>query len=964
MAGPEPSSSLQLNVSHELLFADTQVPDLSYPELRFLALNSFGLPSERLPPSKLGVTAVYQEAVLEYQKRLAALDPSLALGNLKLRFLGDLGDTGAKSETWMFRDEHQHLNQHLASLGMGTDFLSLAPGNHDAFPNGTFNSKMAFLFLQYLLNLEGNDRDFIENIAVREVGGRDNLLDKKAFLEFVHKFLGIKWDPVKIADSSKSDYELDGKKGEFSWNPDSKPALHQTFKDFWRQGENKDSYSALVNYAPNAGEKAEREYLFLHANKVSEQKTDIGVVPVYAITLDTIDFLTMSSRDGAIFGHMSYIQTRLVQSFIAEMKRRNPNAKFILETHYPLDDIEDGFSWSKLLNWPWNWFPPTHDFHEVLEDESVIGVVAGHSHVWNYSDLNSPGKREKLGIEGRKTPLFQYQVTSMIDNPIGAAWRRISTDGKNLIIELERIDLSWEQMLEKADPLMRDAFEKLKPHINTYVKAWQKIPGAKWKFQAHPEADLTEKVAVMLDYNQGTAFEPGRFHDQAKAKDGNILMAEQAQTTLREYMEIIRMELHRAGFGEVVDKLEGVFIEHFDNMDSYFENAIGSHLDKDPECHHKLGELSLDRHSIQFARALNELSMDIEKKTGREAIDGDDKMISEMGYGEYALKLEKMDKAEKMQAIIHLLYLLESFYRNWIERYVNAMEIRRNNGNPEEGDYIYELGNHNDLLHSKKWYRMDQTLRALGVASPSRFFRAITSAYAGEQRSQTLRIIPKSDAPKLVEIKVDLKTGQIDMTQPIEITEEEMNRRRNETPRPQGLGLAELETERRKVVEDWKRWEDHWVLSLGTRGEFKGPLDSWPTALALSGGKSWNIWLGKPSLWRLTTKATADLHTAGPNGFETGAKAALYFDVAGILALGAAFTAGWAFGDLNQSGDGQLYNGVGGRLNLFENWVEFGVDRTWYRDLEKGTSDGVTQYNLMLDPFAILRGANLIDRDW
>jgi hypothetical protein len=219
-----------------------------------------------------------------------------------------------------------------------------------------------------------------------------------------------------------------------------------------------------------------------------------------------------------------------------------------------------------------------------------------------------------------------------------------------------------------------------------------------------------------------------------------------------------------------------------------------------------------------------------------------------------------------------------------------------------------------------------------------------------------------------VRVAANLRTGEVEMTKPIVITDEEHKRRVAALPHPDGCGPEKLAAVRDRVKKAWKRAEHHWVLSMGTRGDVntgswsEALVDSWPSAFAFQAGSQWNIWPRKLRLTRVTAETTLDVNTDGPRGLETGGSVDAYYDVGGILAIGAGGTVGAAHGDVFDRGDEMLYYGFGPRLKILEGALKLGVTRTSYRD-KNGVDSGNWQYPIMFDLMAWLRAQNLVDKD-
>lgn len=941
--GPEPTPPLVATAitpspkrDSWLVMADPQLAFLkTWSLIRSSTINAYS-PAVRLAGSMLAIPSfMYHLAKVFHEKYGAS-----ARGTW---MLGDLGDTAAKSELAYFATAFNHIRGQFPELAL----TLIAPGNHDAFPNGTFNTGGAFLgILSVLLGVETLESSLIDNIATLEVGQKSELLDKEGFLKFVYQQFGWPWQPTTVIAATKKNYDAKGGMGH-KWSN-----TRQVMRDFWQKDKQKNTWHTLVQYKDYDDDlKAEQQWLHLTASHMGTYKTTKGNIPVYEITVDSIDFLEDSSTGGAMQGHISFIQTRLIQAFMQFAKKMNPRAKFIINTHFALDDID--IPWASTISTlvtPSRWMVPLSEFNQVLSDTSVIAVIAAHSHRWDYKDLNSPEIARTLGIS-RKTPLPQIKVTSMVDQPIGAAALSLSADGEDLVLDFEKIEIDAKGILRQCNPVIKEELERVNPYLNTYVSAWHNMMDPHFKYFSHPEIPLSEKIPVLLDYDVGKLYEEGRISDQLQAEDVIFLMVEQAKLKLRLYMASLRLTLNDAGLGHEADAINDIFYKHFDQLEAYYQIMLilyNGKSFKDVEKETNGDVLQQVKQSI--ASSPQQSSILIDKFTemlGRIFIQAVDAVRAKRGTLDPAsAEFLRLDKAGDM---ISDLYSLTNVYKEWLKRYEGALAAKR----PAR-----EVKVMTDLLVTAEWERMDQRIRSLPFDDSATTFITLLGLTSTKRRSQFFRSVPSKNVPQHIQIRISADDGQVKMTDiPDAFTAAEREQLLKDLPRPKRWG-EELADQARNQLPVHPSVIGHWV------GRAAFNLNEEVDSFGLSVGGQMH-WLPKQYGWlRWTNYGLVDLHTNGPRGTELQLSVSPQIDLLGNISVGPVATVGMAFRnrgnfgpDENAKNDAMLTYGVGGELNLFDGATFIKAMNTWYHD--DTTAWSVT---LGIDVFSQLRFWNLWPR--
>lgn len=193
-----------------------------------------------------------------------------------------------------------------------------------------------------------------------------------------------------------------------------------------------------------------KQWIHLQAYKVAEFQTDTAgvTVPVYQIALDTQDYTSFSSFEASVKGHVSAFQVSVVEAFIVRMLRENPNAKFKLVMHYPVEELV---------------CRSRRQLKRLLSREEVILVVDAHLHKRQFNaDISF-----SLGLK-RKHPLPRITVPSATDEPREVVREKMSFQQQG---GLSQIEFEFTHHRIEEDHLMDPVVEKAVAKFESKVVA-------------------------------------------------------------------------------------------------------------------------------------------------------------------------------------------------------------------------------------------------------------------------------------------------------------------------------------------------------------------------------------------------------------------------------------------------------------------------------------------------------------
>ncbi len=307
--------------------------------------------------------------------------------------MGDLFDLGCPAEV---RSLIMSIAQYLG-ISPELVFRLLLPGNHDGGQYmGSIWSPRNFFGL---INLGG--KDYQEDIC-----GPDPRISVE---DRVEAFDCIVRQQEACSDQTRENVTVDIERGNgriFSLENSNERIrfkdTEQAFQKLWTPTPELDRWDAVMHFntdQENHEENGVRDWIHLQAFKQEEfELADGKTVPIYNIGLDTQDFTASPAFQGSVKGHVSAFQVSAVETFMDSKIQANPNAKFKISMHYPIESLVQSSKES---------------VKRLLSREEVILVADGHEHRQRYDrDL-----RHVISLPSRKTPLARICVPSGIDNP-------------------------------------------------------------------------------------------------------------------------------------------------------------------------------------------------------------------------------------------------------------------------------------------------------------------------------------------------------------------------------------------------------------------------------------------------------------------------------------------------------------------------------------------------------------------
>lgn len=288
-------------------------------------------------------------------------DPSQFTG---LVGMGDYLDLGCTQEMDMLMISLHHMLAENPQLR----FVLMAPGNHDGgqfmgtiWSTKNFGNLTGVLYPDFITDVMTGACGEPEYIQERHETVKD--IDRIVRNEFAEKN-PIDENIVHLKHGNRRKFkEYTNEKFRFSKKQDeifnklwkATPELNRwdsvihydrnLFDEHHEQSEDDESttffddpFKKLKEFAHTRGDV--KQWIHLQAHKQTEFTTESGsTIPVYQIALDTMDFTSSSDFSGAIKGHLSQLQISIVENFMDQMLKKNPNAKFKLVMHYPLEEM-------------------------------------------------------------------------------------------------------------------------------------------------------------------------------------------------------------------------------------------------------------------------------------------------------------------------------------------------------------------------------------------------------------------------------------------------------------------------------------------------------------------------------------------------------------------------------------------------------------------------------------------------
>lgn len=938
------------------LIGDLQIHSPAYQEGvgRSPQVHRFA-PGRRPEATILGTPALAEKIILEGIKGAQNFQGMI--------YMGDMADVAAVEEMdAVFRLYHRWTEEN--PLLRSLIFLI---GNHDVVHEGSFRegNQMGGV-LGIALNLQGKRRSYENDIFLPEVGFEANKLDKEKFINGIyHHVLGQKPSPIILKDYGGSGYEIEGGR-EGRWKD-----ISEAFNDFWKGS---DIWRTHIQYNFSDPDlHPEQKNLLITARKLVQLTTQRGDVPIYIIGLDTMDYLDDSTSDGALKGHVSDLQVHLIQLFIEEMKRKSPNAKFILTGHFAVRDITD--------------IQECH-LNEVLSDEAVIAYLGAHSHKRNYYDLGREiNIAEKLGIV-RSSPLPEITIPAVVDFPHEMALMTYGlspTKPDEIFFEVE---FKGAEESENIDSRVRKSFEAVRQELNPYAEALVFSRDKRLSVIGLPTKDmpLLRAIHALGNMDTGLVVDKDSIPDQVIARSVIPASVVGHRTSLLLIAQVVSLSLQEL---QSDPNVGSALTDHYSQIINHHFQYYKYTLDTNP---------TTAWNPETIIGHLDSLTPDLQKKSDQ---------ILDMLKGLTSLPLNVHEKKLLhflIDAIPNFANAIES-YKRWIYDYQLNLSSKRpvsemaNQANLKSDPYFrrllkkiwHELPSQSlarsflALAHAES---TEQENRFFGGTRDARLRRELATAnelfeifaFKLEEDIGDQRIIP--DRIRWT-ITSDGKFGEIPPIPKSRTPDEQAEYLRSRWS-DQGLYLSDayrtLRSELSRRPEN--HVEDHWLIKgriyagsgtgltpspTGDKKIISGP--NW--GLALEGGARWHL-RNHPEHNRISTglslgldlgwqSRTYDLEN-GENHTRydlniglVGKNSWTYGDPLGILEIGPAFWGGLSFRHLwDDADETQLAPtiGVGGQLALFEGSLALEGGRHWY--FENLKTSTMWQFGLSIDFLSLM----------
>ncbi|EKD86331.1 MAG: hypothetical protein ACD_37C00353G0001, partial [uncultured bacterium] len=432
---------------------------------------------------------------------------------LGLISMGDATDIAGDEEL----DAFLHTQNALVKADPRHRILAYIIGNHEVFHSGVVRSGNSYFgLIGVLLNLQSKERTYEKDIHGIEVGGVENRLTKKKLIDQIYyNFYNHSPQPAYLTGYNAVNYQVN--KGRWvSWkNTD------QVYQDIWKQ-ESDGTYNALISYREGKMVDSVQELMYCSALKMDEFNTPKGAVPLYFINIDSMDYMQVTTKFGAVQGTVSPIQIKVIWAFMQAMLKLNPRAKFIFGSHYPVTSIYN----ASLLG-------------PLLSHESVIAFMGAHTHERGFINLNSEQYAIKYNIH-RRTPLPQITVSSIADN-YEMGWMKFGFDDQNperLVLEFNYRNLD-NLTPPGHDPIVDNEIYQLHDDLTSNRKAKEYLDDKKIGALTDLDATLSKQIKLALDL----IARPGAVHNLIVTEDTIPTMIADTQTFVRLFASVIKMSL-------------------------------------------------------------------------------------------------------------------------------------------------------------------------------------------------------------------------------------------------------------------------------------------------------------------------------------------------------------------------------------------------------------------------------------
>ncbi|MBF0104028.1 MAG: hypothetical protein HQM16_01765 [Deltaproteobacteria bacterium] len=932
--------------------------------------------ANRLTANELGIGAVYQKLGKQFIEAVPSQcrDEYIA-GQI---IYGDKPDTSTKGElgsAWKVLESGAQIHPRLRTI----EDLN---GNHELLPNGTFATGNAFggalspLKLLYRSTF-GGPGTYEEAVIQQQSGSASEVLTKDYVIDEMEESLGHrdpshpeKSVPIRLTHSNWENYRTDG--------PDLKSWADATSVEqtFWQQVPPVNGlprwHSSIHNTAKGDAVSALESRLHLSASQLGIYDTKAGETPVYHLSLD-VDFFEDTSTNGAIHGHLSYVTTHLVRAFMDARLLENPQAKFIIASHYGMDDIEK----AGHVRQP-------HLFGEtVLSDDRVIAVINAHKHRFDYKNINDVDQggemARKVGLVDvhkeplRASPLMQFTVPSMIDTPLGAAHMMLGVDENgDLKIEVKTLRIDIEPLETETDPAVVKAVDEFSLDSVTFHKTWDHIADSRLKLIAHTQSTILETLALLAKDHTGLAADMGPVNDVLIARDANIGAVYRAESLLKEYFWVIYFCLLDLGLTEEAQSFKDRYTENLSDTGELFEEGIrrlkgekstDTNTETGTQTDHKIPKTALLPGNITTTPAGSAekvaagepqeapLENDVEqffKQVGKKLLREEDpspgrNRITGIDHEQRRLNNQRVrSETKRRETTIAINTALDQLIEKIDQDTPHAAHREKNKlkklprlikklllktdalvdiyqhyvttyvGSIALGHTDTKLAGQNTMFVDETWREVRALARQLPEDSRASQFMLLASAKTATFRDQYHGRVHTTDAPQNMTITVDANTGRVSsVTNPIPpLSEEEFEKRKKEIYDSfPSRKPDELDTLRKKVDEEYSAIQWDPVLNTGIRGDPLGGLHA-----TLSVGAQIHA-TGPRDPFDFTAAAALTAgHTLNGGRWFLGGSLRAYFDILHRVAIG-------AYGEVGTDFTHGLYGAIGPDLSLLDGMI-------------------------------------------
>ncbi|MBI2083334.1 MAG: hypothetical protein HYT76_07160 [Deltaproteobacteria bacterium] len=644
---------------------------------------------------------------------------------------------------------------------------------------------------------------------------------------------------TEVLDSTKNDFVAKNRAGERvigRWED-----RLRVFKHFWREQED-GTWEAVV-YFPKGGSQAEQKWIHLQAYKAEEVDLASGRrYTKWKMAIDTTDETTGSSLLGSLKGHISYIQTYLIEAFYDAQTSGDRNVGFDLVTHYSpllIHNLRDS------------------GFNRVLSDPRTKIYIHGHEHHRSYFDLMKVRYEPTLSDSTevayatfaeasdivRKNPLPVVGVPSVMDYRTEVMQERfwVKPGTNDLVTEFEFIGVD-EKAVPGSGPEVRQVMEEVAPLLFDYRRALEKITDKQTQEASHPETTLYKRVYLIGHLFHGLIMKQG----YAGITKNDVLHAVNAkgETAVELYLRQIELSLRQAGLTEEASQLGVTYRKYAKELVATYEEVWSKRYDKNggPLDEEELQRMRDEKIEKELELNLNGATLPLVAKIREQLETEQDPMRRHL--------LEQMS-----HMLPHLYGFMAREFRDWI----NGYESLKRKDRPD-----HEWLSHMDLFggdhaRSLEWYGQ-KFQRGTWAAAFGVHVQLEAQRIGYEYRKYRLKEAYSHQIPDRIRVVEHLgseKERYVDLS--IEMPTEDEIKERSTSPWEKSLlhtpgGVRALLPPPPKNGEPWEKWDTKtWILGfeMGSGQSRFGTSRGRQELSGFNGGP----YFGYGHLWRLLDHA-------------------------------------------------------------------------------------------------------------